>query len=391
MRIVSDKNITRQKKIFFILGAYPPAYSGAGKFIQRLANGFVEHRYQCCILTKHNSRRLIVKKCDGKIDIYLISNRYRNLVASLLRSFLTALLLCYKSKSGDVLFLTSVSRESILPILMSKVFGLKVVVRQTLGDNPYLPGDDCVAISKRRFGNVLLFLMRNYVDHIVAISPALMKNNIGFSIPAKKLSMIPNFPPVFNVPSDEKPYQQRDMNIVFVGVVCKRKGVDTLIEAWKIVHKKNRKVKLQIVGPNSKPPEEIDLNLVTAIQNLINDGFQIEMVGRVNSIEFYLLNSIALVLPSRMEGFPNVVVEAMALKTPVIMNEIQGITDYIMNESSGYIVPQDDVKGLADAMLNMINKPKEAAEMGKNARARYEVLFSEMPVLNKYLQLINSI
>ena len=72
--------------------------------------------------------------------------------------------------------------------------------------------------------------MRNLVDRIVAISPALMDNNTGFGIPAEKFVMIPNFPPEFNIHSNERPYPHRDMNIVFAGVGCKRKGVDTRID-----------------------------------------------------------------------------------------------------------------------------------------------------------------
>lgn len=62
-------------------------------------------------------------------------------------------------------------------------------------------------------------------------------------------------------------------------------------------------------------------------------------------------------LPSRLEGLPNVVLDAMYLQTPVVVTRCVPVIDRIVNSEQGIIVDVEDVEGLASAMRNAIKSP----------------------------------
>lgn len=84
----------------------------------------------------------------------------------------------------------------------------------------------------------------------------------------------------------------------------------------------------------------------------------------------------ALVLPTHVEGFPNVLLEAMACALPVIATPVGAIPDVVVPEETGLLVPPRDVGALLEAMDRLRQRPEEAAAMGRRglerARARFD-------------------
>ena len=89
---------------------------------------------------------------------------------------------------------------------------------------------------------------------------------------------------------------------------------------------------------------------------------------------FYQIADI-FVLPSRMEGLPNAVLEAMACGLPVVATAVGGSPEIIENGVNGLLVPANDADALATAILNYLQHPRRAQEQGLAARktvlARY--------------------
>ena len=79
--------------------------------------------------------------------------------------------------------------------------------------------------------------------------------------------------------------------------------------------------------------------------------------------------SALFVLPSRREGMSNALMEAMLHGLPCVATDISGSQDLIESGINGLLVPPMDIDALADAIDYVLGHPREALEMGKNARA----------------------
>ncbi|MHB8482302.1 MAG: glycosyltransferase [Nitrospiria bacterium] len=103
---------------------------------------------------------------------------------------------------------------------------------------------------------------------------------------------------------------------------------------------------------------------------------QVKFIGGKHSISEYLKKTDIFVLASVSEGFPNVLLEAMAVSKPVVATRIGGIPEVVVEGETGLLVPPRDPKALAEAIYYMKTHPMEAQEMGRKGRKRVEEFFS---------------
>jgi len=96
---------------------------------------------------------------------------------------------------------------------------------------------------------------------------------------------------------------------------------------------------------------------------------RVHFLGYVREVRPVVRAATALVLPSKREGLPRSVMEALALEVPVIASTARGNRELIGTDS-GILVPTGDVRGLAEAMDRLIDHPDEGGAMGRRGRAR---------------------
>ncbi len=160
-----------------------------------------------------------------------------------------------------------------------------------------------------------------------------------------KLFNVPNPIDVERLP-EPLDYDLHEKSVLYLGWFQKTKGSDELLKAWKGIKKEVPDWKLKIVGP-------------------INDEYRQKLQSEClcDDVEFLgemphhlamenLKNAGLLVLPSHSEGFPNVILEAMALKVPVVATKVGSIPEMI-NEK-GILVEPKDVDGLKKALRDAI-------------------------------------
>ncbi len=194
-------------------------------------------------------------------------------------------------------------------------------------------------------------IYRRYA-RIVAVSEA-VATALRHWLPevAAKLAVVPNSvdPSRFAVsPAQRQAVRHalglapNDQVILFVGRLVRAKGVEVLLEALAHLPAKAR-AKCLIVGPGPLRAE-LEQNLDESLRRSVT------FLGARSDIPDLLAAADLFVLPSRWEGLPVVVLEAMAARLPIVATRVGGIPDVLQHGVSGCLVPPDDPRSLADGI-----------------------------------------
>jgi starch synthase len=98
--------------------------------------------------------------------------------------------------------------------------------------------------------------------------------------------------------------------------------------------------------------------------------------GQRDTWTYYPAGDVTVV-PSLTEPFGLVAIEAMACGKPVIASRVGGLQEIVVDRVTGLLVPPGDPIALAGAIRELLGHPAEAARMGEEGRRRYEALFSQ--------------
>lgn len=191
----------------------------------------------------------------------------------------------------------------------------------------------------------------------------------------------PNLPQVV-IKANEIRGSFQGISYVFVGRLVGDKGVNELVEAFNRLSKDFYNIKLYLVG--SLEPK-LDPLKPTTLQ-AIRTNNQIIAFGQQKDVRPYLQASNIFVLPSYREGFPNVVLEAGAMGLPVIVTDVNGATDAIIDGETGYIIPKRNVEALYNAMKKLYLDSKIRNEMARKSRQSIVSRFNASDVWNALLK-----
>jgi colanic acid/amylovoran biosynthesis glycosyltransferase len=154
---------------------------------------------------------------------------------------------------------------------------------------------------------------------------------------------------------------------VCVGRLCEQKGQLLLVEAAHRLARKGIKSELVLVGDGEMRAE---------VENLIARyglAKQVRITGWVSSdrVREEILAARGLVLPSFAEGLPVVIMEALALRRPVLTTYVAGIPELVIPGENGWLFPAGDMDALAAAMEDCLSRSAdELRVMGEAAHAR---------------------
>jgi glycosyltransferase involved in cell wall biosynthesis len=155
--------------------------------------------------------------------------------------------------------------------------------------------------------------------------------------------------------------------LVCVGRLCEQKGQLLLVQAMALLAQRGVVWELVLAGDGEMRP---DIEALVAQHGL---QAQVRITGWISSaqVRTEILAARALVLPSFAEGLPVVIMEAMALRRPVLTTAIAGIPELVRSGESGWLFAAGDVDALADAIANCLATPVPLlAHMGDQAHHR---------------------
>ncbi len=164
------------------------------------------------------------------------------------------------------------------------------------------------------------------------------------------------------------------LRLLCVARFQEKKGLDTLLEACRLLRERGVRFRLQLVGDG---PERTALE---AQARRLELGDLVEMPGPLpqEAVAAALKASHVFVMPCRrdrtgdMDGIPTVFMEALATARPVVSCAVSGVPELVRDGETGLLVPSDDPAALAAAVERLAGDPALRARLGARGRALVE-------------------
>jgi glycosyltransferase involved in cell wall biosynthesis len=216
-------------------------------------------------------------------------------------------------------------------------------------------------------------------QRIICISPSVEKFALENNLFSKAKTMVINYGSsngvnlkLFNnknISEFQKTILKQELNLTnkfifgFVGRLADRKGIKELLDAFLEIYKSNENTSLLIVGPIENSQIK-DISVIETLKN--HPGIVYTGNKLLNEIPFYISILDVFVLPAWWEGFGNVLVQAAAMKVPVITTDATGTKDAVSHQYNGIIIPKHDIKELKNAMLRLYEDKALREKFGEN-------------------------
>lgn len=248
--------------------------------------------------------------------------------------------------------LSFMTPANMLNIVAARWAGVPIVISER--SDPYIYPPQRLMRWMRR-------LIYPWANLLVCQHPAQMAYFRGWGIP--RVAVVSN--PVHSPSAPRSRLAVGPGLVLAVGRLAPSKGFDMLIKAFASARRPGWR--LLILGEG---PERVNLEALIRDLDL---GDWVELPGTEQDIWHRYQQADFLVLSSRFEGMPNVVLEAMSTGLPVVAtNCTPSMSDLVHPEVDGFLVPPEDTAALAHAMARLMDDPQLRLRMGQKARLAIE-------------------
>lgn len=232
----------------------------------------------------------------------------------------------------------------------------------------------------------------NRFDLILAVSKS-VKDELMHWQPriAERITIAENAIPVDKIPAYRKGAsrpEDKEIDILYIGRLIQAKGVDVLLQSiFKAQGCIDRPIRTCILGdgPQRRMLEQMASNL--GLGNVSFLGFQ-------KDVFYWMAKAKVMVLPSRWEGLPIALLEAMAFGIPVICTTVGGIADVIEQDDSGILIPPGNTNELSAAICRILEDGDLRDRLATRARVtvneRFDVKKLVKQILDLYRTMLDS-
>ena len=382
--------------VLMVTGAYFPELSGGGLQARAVVRA-LRSRVNFLVLTTSIQPELPAYADDEGVPICRIFVRVGQRASELLAALKTIAFFVRTQHRFEVVNLHGFSRKAILVHRLARLTGKRFVLTLQTGghDEP----DAARALGAQAF--------HAYADAdlVISVSPALSRAYVAGGLPEVKLRHVSNavdtgrFRPAS---AAERLALRRELGlpvdrrlVLFVGYFSGDKRPGLLYEAWRRLDARSSTT-LVFVGATDSKYKEVDPTIAETIRRDAAAGghtADVVFVPPTTDIEKYYRACDVYVLPSRREGLPIALLEAMASGLACVASRLPGSTDAIIdNGVSGLLVDVDDVQGFSDAIARLIADVDAAQRMGVAARAsiveRYSIANTAERWLDAYREVV---
>jgi glycosyltransferase involved in cell wall biosynthesis len=300
----------------------------------RVANGLVDRGHSISLIVLDGIGELGVN-LDPRINtIDLSCGRARFAFVPILRAL--------KMEHPRAVISTS-ARLNILLILMKPFLQSKTITREAT-----------TLSAIKGFERILYWALSRYTDHMVCLSDAMIEDvRRNLSVPQSKLVRIYNPAPCREIISQlneaDNPFADDEIPVVICGRLSFPKGVDIMLNAMVQIGRDNPAVRLHVVGDGELAEE------LRSLANRLGIADRVVFHGYVYDRFRFLRFASLVVSSSRWEGLPNVVLEAIAVGTPVVATNCPGGTREIVKPGlNGWLVEPESPEDMARVVTRYI-------------------------------------
>jgi len=287
----------------------------------------------------------------------------------------------YVSKGDFVLFLGIYQPLSLIIVKLRQglpiIFGGGFDVARSVAGNKFL---DALYFS---FRWTFQISMLKHFDKIILESPSVKKfYNLKFN--GKILYAHLFIPSIFTLTN---PLSKRDIDVAFMGVLSKEKGIIEFLKSCNILKNKNVAIRILILGNGilkDQVEQYINKNNLSALVQLKNFVDSHEVPKILNKIKL-------LVISSYSEGLPNRLLEAMACGTPVLATPVGGIPDLVKEGETGFLLKSNNPEHIAERIIELLNKPDILEKVSINAYNYVRENFSFEKTLESWQRILQEI
>ncbi len=363
-------------RLILVSGLYPPVLGGAELQAQSLVRELASLGLRVAILTRA-CKGVAAHEFDGGIEIFrAIDAVHLGPLWGLTYMWNTHRWLRRLSEKWDVVHSQQVALHAWSSVRVARLLGRPCLIRcSSFGE-----GGDLATLRAQRFGRQLIRELRG-ATRFVALTEAGAGEAVAYGVAAGRVRVIPNGVDLerFRAQSWPELSQAEPLRLLFVGRLAREKGLDVLLEALSTATLRGR-FKLRIVGTGDVLPALQAQVRASGIASMV------EFCGpRPAIVEQYAWSEL-VVVPSRFEGMPNVVLEAMACARPVLGSRVNGTADLISEGREGWLVPSEDPSSLAQALDRLAASRVTLPAVGVRGRSSVEASYSIRKVAAMYLR-----
>lgn len=360
------------KIIFVITGT---GVGGAEKMLYHTITGINPERYAAKLCSLKKKGAFADKLESEGVEVYSLNMRDEATLMGWLDSLrVLALLVRYFMRERPDVVHSFLFRANILARIAGYLTGVPVIISSVR-----------VMGGEQKWHHFIDRMTAFMADHVVAVSGEVKEHSIrNAHLPERKVSTIYNGIVVGNDSACDVSALMNHIGLkaderilMTAGRLHRQKGYDVLLQALSVVRKSFSGVKLLILGEGE---EEKSLKKLAHSLEL---NERVLFLGLRSDVDRLLQCSELFVLSSRWEGFPNVLLEAMAAGKPVVATAVGGVQELVVDQVTGMLVPPQDEAALAGAITLLLSDKKRALAMGTAGRERALHRFSMDAMLSK--------
>lgn len=346
------KNLQNDSCLLFIIPAL--GSGGAERVITILANNFIQQGYNIILVALNHLKPAYA--IDQRVSVhYLVKRQSNNIFFRLYYAWLTGYrLLQIVRKARPFRVISFITSANLWAGIVCFFTGTGYLVSERTSPHR--------AIGIRNYWiRLLLAFLYGKAEAVVLCSNGVADglSKIKYFSKLNNIHVIPNPVNLFPAPSGNRVHERKF--ILAVGRFAYVKGFDKLIDAFALL--RGIDIDLLIIGDGE------ERNRLTAQCERLGLQNRVFMPGEKKNVQDYYAQAELFVLPSRNEGYPNALIEAMSFGSACIAVDCNyGPRDIIINELNGLLVPNEDPEALATAIYRMMKSPSLKKRLGKQAK-----------------------
>jgi len=373
-------------RLLLINSEYPPIGGGAGNASAHIAACLAKSGYDVTVVTSRFDN-LPHKEQTDNLTVHRIPSLRRKQDRSgaveqilfMISASLWTLQLIPRLKPSTTLAFFGVPSGAIAWVI-KKLFKIPYIVSLRGGDVPGFRPYDFDFYHK--LVSPLLHIIWKQAFAVVANSNGL--RNLAQSFDSRfEIPIIPN-----GVDLDVYAMKEHDWStprILSVGRIVHQKGLDLAVHALSDLKDLNWEWRIVGDGPEMNALKTLAAQLGIS-DRVIFQGWQ----SRAELIQCYKHSNLFL-FPSRHEGMPNAVLEAMASGLPVIASRIAGYEELVLDSETGLLVESENKEALRNALRDLLADPTLRQRMGAASRRRVEQHYSWENTARQYAALLEKV